>query len=1181
METHASEVGTDSAVDPRYLRIRPTDHQLDPETIETQFRRLHGFERADGSGSWYSQWFDTTPAPTFEWLLVTDGDTSNPVEYYLNVNEGGLNESIRRVCRELFPNEYELEYTDQDPVAVLQQDASGNHSTGATDPTVPDHCVAITFDGVAERRRDWQTSLTDTTAFDADAATHLPLATVVETLRDSPIPMVYQTLLRPYSEWTHEAAQRREQLIQHRDTPAQRIASAVVPIDDHDPEDHDPDGRLAELRSKDPQHSFGVTVRAVAAAPGDSSGSGSDLPLSDLSTAFAGIGNSYYSIDGVVHKGDDAREQLQALRQRRCAQPAGYPSMACLPWTENRSRGIVADATEAPVFCVLDGSILSTGGRRAMAPTPRERTMVPRPPTDQLTAYHTQGLALGYPLDQDGTAAAESVVLPPELQSLHLAWFGKTGSGKSTALVNGLIRNQQATDGADILIDPKGDGMAETYLRAHYATHGDLEDIYYFDCTETLPSLSFFDIRDQLAAGIDRTTAVEDVVDHYIDILRGMMGRDRFEQAIRSPDIIRQLCKAQFDPVHGADAFTHRELQESVAELRSTQDPPGVMDPDLQAMLTNVAANTQRSFQELMQGVANRIEKIPLDARLAQLFNHVPHEEDPHLDLRTLLDEDAVVILDTGGLRRESRRVVTLVMLSVLWSALRRRRHQSDGDLPLVNVYLEEAAELAETGLLGDLLARSRSFGLSITLAMQFPAQLHERDPEAYAEVLNNVSSVVTGNVAVDSRLAERLTTAEMSKTEVSNRLRSLQRGQWFVNLPAAFGQPEPRPFMVESLELPPGHPEGDDVFSSGREATFQARVETLTRRTREEAGLDVALAGSQAGSDGTTSTIDDRVDSPLPFTKRLPEPVTYHDRAHALACETCENRYDPSVDGMYNAIRCCHSLDAVDRDEIPICDLSVKLTENEWRRSQWTPAQLRFLQAVYLAHQRRFDPDLEFDLLRDSMVRLREYVGLDQEGIDELVEAGLLRKDCDGPRRLYTVSAEGRDAINVGHRAGVAHGDGFGDVSESSLHVAMVEIGRRYIEHEYATDPDSPVSEAVSYHEHPTGDGRFDAVGLDSDGEVVVVLEAERPNNDIREAAPRDYDKMAACDPIDAIWVAKNREEAHEVLEALNEPADGDPRVEKTYSRNSPPNMFQIDEPGFSVMRTMGSVYEEVRAES
>jgi hypothetical protein len=78
-------------------------------------------------------------------------------------------------------------------------------------------------------------------------------------------------------------------------------------------------------------------------------------------------------------------------------------------------------------------------------------------------------------------------------------------------------------------------------------------------------------------------------------------------------------------------------------------------------MLGGIAANSERSFHELMQGVANRIEKIPVNDRLARVFNHVPerpvsdrsesgdetmgyetatHTEtgDPHFDLREFLE---------------------------------------------------------------------------------------------------------------------------------------------------------------------------------------------------------------------------------------------------------------------------------------------------------------------------------------------------------------------------------------------------------------------------------------------------------------------------------------------------------------------------------------------------------------
>ncbi|WP_239640446.1 ATP-binding protein [Halogeometricum pallidum] len=922
--------------------------------------------------------------------------------------------------------------------------------------------------------------------------------------------------------------------------------------------------------------------------------------LTSLPTTFTPLQGPHYRFECKLRQGDDAERVYSDLTDRTVYEPDYERFATMLPWTANTSRGIVADIREAPSFCLLDGATLTTEGQRAINPTPGEQTTFPRPPHGMLKRYRTPGLTLGLPVTEDRQTESTPISLPPQLQSLHTAWFGRTGSGKSTALITAMLDNHDATAGADILVDPKGDGMAEEYLRAHYARYGDLENVYYFDCSETLPALSFFDIREQLADGIDRTTAVEDTVDHYIEILIGIMGRDRFERAVRSPDIIRYVLKSLFDPVHGMDSFSHRQFQSAVAHLHETRDPPPVVDEDLQAMLGGVAANSKRSFDELMQGVANRIEKIPVDARLAQLFNHVHSDGDARFDLRDVIDEDAVVLIDTGGLRPESRRVVTLVVLSSLWTALRRRAQQDDaGTQRLVNLYLEEAAQLADSDLLANLLSQARSFDLSMTLAMQFPAQLQQANPRAYAELLNNVSTVVTGNVAVDSDLGRRLATDDMPPAAVQNRLRALRRGEWLVSLPAAFGETEPRPFLVESAPLPAGDPNGPEPLSAARETALQGHIDLLGDWTQQQHGLDVRVAGgrqvqrrqpssasgetdgesarnqdadrvskSEPESDtAPTAETDVRIDSALPFSTRFPTMVKYSPELHALVCRDCQTRYDPTSDGMKNAISCCHHIDDVDRDDVPICDLPLNLSRNERLRSPYTNAQLQFLQAVYTAHQRRFDPDLEYDLLSDSMIRLQEYTGITHEEVQELVDAEALSVDCKYPHKLYTVTAKGRNAIAVQHREGIAHGHLQGDLSESSYHVAMVEVGRRYIEQAFVEDDSSAAVEAVSYYE--VGEGRLDAVGLDTNGDIVVALEAERSNHDTRRAVPEDFDKMAEHRPEASIWIVENRDGAHRVLSSLNEPSDGEPRVEKTYSPNSPPSSFNIDVPGFSEIYT------------
>ncbi|EMA36890.1 hypothetical protein [Halococcus hamelinensis] len=100
-----------------------------------------------------------------------------------------------------------------------------------------------------------------------------------------------------------------------------------------------------------------------------------------------------------------------------------------------------------------------------------------------------------------------------------------------------------------------------------------------------------------------------------------------------------------------------------------------------------------------------------------------------------------------------------------------------------------------------------------------------------------------------------------------------------------------------------------------------------------------------------------------------------------------------------------------------------------------------------------------------------------------------------------------------------------------------------------------------------------LDLVALDADGEVVVAVEAERSNNDRYTSVPDDFDKMAACEPDHALWVVMHRDGAHDVLNALNNPTDGEPRVEKTYASGTPSSQFTIDTEGLTEIATISRV--------
>jgi DNA helicase HerA-like ATPase len=1145
-----------------YLHIRPADDSLTTDGLTGQFTQLH---RA----------IDTP----VEFRLVADPE-ADQIDYYIGAPPEGL-DTLRRVMQRIVPDSYAITEADDPPL---------------TDTSEDDGEIAVAeLQGAGSRHDDWQTRLRPPTLSDApeqhdtarvEDAPGLALGSVVEGLLDANDRVVYQALIRPKPDWGVEAEDRVWKLEHNEDTLGQVLFKTLFgPTDDIDETEstttpaHEkgdtgsrPGTRIDSILAKSAEHSFEVNARILATGPD------AEATAEDLATSFAAIGGDFYDVKSTIHTGETARRVVDAIERAEFREEGWVRSLIRrkVPLSSNRAPCIVADTRTVGHFCLLDGSRCSKRTARALGTLPEERTGLALPEEDILTNYDGEGLPLGHPLRMDGQPADRTVSLPPALQPLHVAWFGKTGAGKSTAIINGIGENYVATDGADILIDRKGDGMPEDYLKTHYAEHGDLDDVYYFDCSDTVPALSFFDIRPQLQAGISRTSAVQNVVDHYIELLRGVMGTDRFDQAVRSPDIIRYLVKALFDPVHGSDTFTHRDLQAAVEQLRTTRQPPQVSDPELEAMLEGVIANNERSFSELMQGVANRIEKIPLDDRLGRLFNHVDDDGEPAFDFYDVLDEDAVVIFDLGGLREGSEQVITLVLLSNLWTALKRREETGTGDPPLVNLYLEEAGSIAATDLLSDLLAQSRSFGLSITLAMQFPAQLRQADADAYAEVLNNVSTIVTGNVPVDDRLATRFATAEMPPEEVGNRLRALERGQWFVTLPAPFGEPEPQPFLLESLSLPPGDPDGPEPLSRAEATGFDAVFTAVEEETRQQHGLEVEAESPETEPEMTETLA--QIDSTLPFADRLPNPVRYDAERNIIRCDTCDARYGVSIDGMLDAINCCHDSETVDPADVPICELQVKLSEAERAAIDYRDDQLAFLQAVYDATQRRLDPEWEFDLCWDSMTLLEEYLGLDDAAIDELVDDGLLRDEGNTPHKLYTVTPAGRDLLQERHREGVAHGDGEGDLSESSLHALMVDTVARWMDRTFVEGADSDAVETVTYHE-PGDDGtRLDAAAVDEDGNVVVAAEAERSTNDLRTGAPADYDAMAACDPEESIWLVEHGDVGHEVLAALNDPAEGEPRVEKTYSDTSPVQRWNIDTDGMTEVMTLGGVRNDLR---
>jgi hypothetical protein len=497
-----AEPTSTSAADPStphaYLRVRPSDDPLPADHITGQFEQLH--RALDGH--------------PIECLLIADTDE---IAYYFGAPPR-TRDTLARILDRITPDSYPVETVETDPLPDVETP------------------VVAEFHGIGERHDDWQTRLRPPALSDApeqhdtprvEAAPTLPLESVVQGMAQTDSTVVYQALLAPKPDWAGEAEYRVRRIDQNRDTYGQRLFTLLFGRVDDEDDRHSPrrsahcrgdassvpGTRIDAILAKSSRNCFTVNARLLAAGPD------ADATIRDLAATFNAIGGNFYDVRATVDTDPDTLHDAIRNRTLRDGSTLTSRLQQTLPVVPNNSPAIVADSTTVPHFCLFDGSSLTDTARRALRAVPGERTGL-TPPDDEKLAHYDHGLPIGRPCRQDGRTLETTVALPPSLQPLHTAWFGKTGSGKSTALTRAITANHQSTDGADIAVLPKGDEMATTLLRAHYAAQGDLENVYYFDCNETVPALSFFDIRDALDAGVSRTTAVQDITDHYIELLR-------------------------------------------------------------------------------------------------------------------------------------------------------------------------------------------------------------------------------------------------------------------------------------------------------------------------------------------------------------------------------------------------------------------------------------------------------------------------------------------------------------------------------------------------------------------------------------------------------------------------------------------------------------------------------------
>lgn len=750
---------------------------------------------------------------------------------------------------------------------------------------------------------------------------------------------------------------------------------------------------------------------------------------------------------------------------------------------------------------------------------------------------------------------SQPAMVPADVLDRHLLITGQTGSGKSTTATQAIRTGHATTDGATIVIDPKGDGWPTMIGRSLYADRcvngrqpaADVfQDVLYFDADLGLPQLPLCDIRPAVNAGVTRIDAAETVAEDVIRMVELLLPDS--DDAVRAPDVIKALVLALFDPETGADAYPISELYAAATELAASRSTPPVSTAWLQQILDRTTSGSERVFSAIQQGVNTRLSKLVQDPYLRSMFDAV---DEQGFRFARLLDDDVLIIVDLSAITPRAQRVVAQTVLRRLWRALEWRQASLSptADPTRVSLWIDEVPHLNIQRELSELLAMGRGFGLSVVPLLQFPQQIRTGpDGErVYRELLNNIGSVLSGQLDDAPLLAQRLATQRTSPDEVATLLGSCPDDRWvFSPATSRSLQSQQSPLMVlQDPPLPPGHPEGDAPLRGSARAIFKDVWEECRRRTIQTDGVEPVGYEPSPNQTADSETIERGLQHTLWLEDiSLPEGASYAADADQIHCTDCGAAFLPQFSRLLDALTHCHDGRDLTTVDLPVTDIGLTAaTPDRVMASPLSLRQIMFLRLIERAERREIDPR-EWDLTDNSMTQLRNAVGLGSDTEESLVADGYLTRQPDFRKKFYRLTPVGRQLLADVRNGADPPGTRSGDPNESIAHIRLIEITVVVLE-ELIADPDTPVERVERYWSPPDQNTVVDIVAFDETDTPRIAVEAERPTNDLREGAPADYDVLASLESAAALWIVPDRTTGHRVVNALIDPDHGVNRLD------------------------------------
>ena len=367
-----------------------------------------------------------------------------------------------------------------------------------------------------------------------------------------------------------------------------------------------------------------------------------------------------------------------------------------------------------------------------------------------------------------------------QVRQFHMYVVGLTGRGKSKFLQNCLVQDIMAGRGCAV-IDPHGD-LAKDVLKSLIANQ-------FFEAENALDRILYVAPRRRdyivpfnVLVRPDSTTETYEICQRVISAFmrtwsRTLLEPPRFQQVMRaSLAVLVETGETLMDLYQLLTDDDYR--QEHLERI-----PNPKVKADCNAFFKNEFDRWGRDRPRMIGSTTNKVSALIENPSIYNMLN----QKENHLNIRKIMDEGKVLIVDLGDCDDETKRLFgTLIVTGFEQAALSRARVSQIKRNPYY-LYIDEFQDFAchpgAAETFSQMLSQVRKFGLHMILANQSIAQLNERlqialgnaqtilsfrisrrDAEALARVL--------GQVDLDAVKRE-------SQTEVQHPIYSPVHEQW------------------------------------------------------------------------------------------------------------------------------------------------------------------------------------------------------------------------------------------------------------------------------------------------------------------------------------------------------------------------------------------------------------------